>query len=82
MKKNRETIITKRTEIAVISVGNNNDYISLSDIARYKTDENPGYVIQNWMQNRNVVQFLGLWEKLNNQISIASNSRQLKMKPD
>ena len=62
----KETIIAKGTEIAVISRGDDNDYISLTDIAKYKTDENPGYVIQNWMRNRNVVQFLGLWEKLNN----------------
>ena len=54
------------TEITVISGEDDNDYISLTDIAKYKTDENPGYVIQNWMRNRNVVQFLGLWERLNN----------------
>lgn len=62
----KETINAKGTEITVISGGDDNDYISLTDIAKYKTDENPGYVIQNWMRNRNVVQFLGLWEKLNN----------------
>ncbi|MDD4591740.1 MAG: KilA-N domain-containing protein [Parabacteroides sp.] len=65
-KNLKETIIAKGTEIAVISGGDENDYISLTDIAKYKTDENPGYVIQNWMRNRNVVRFLGLWEKINN----------------
>ncbi|PKM76175.1 MAG: DNA-binding protein [Firmicutes bacterium HGW-Firmicutes-15] len=65
-KNMKETIIAKGTEIAVISGGDENDYISLTDIAKYKTDENPGYVIQNWMRNRNVVRFLGLWEKINN----------------
>jgi hypothetical protein len=65
-KNMKDTIITKGTEIAVISNGDGNDYISLTDIAKYKTDENPGYVIQNWMRNRNVVRFLGLWERLNN----------------
>ena len=42
------------------------DFISLTDIARYKTIENPGYVIQNWMRTRNTVRFLGLWEKFHN----------------
>ena len=42
------------------------DFISLTDIAKYKTKENPGYVIQNWMRNRNTVRFLGLWESLHN----------------
>lgn len=42
------------------------DFISLTDIAKYKTSENPGYVIQNWMRTRNTVRFLGLWEHLHN----------------
>jgi hypothetical protein len=42
-----------------------NDYISLTDIARYKnvrTDD----IIKNWLRNRNTIEFLGLWEKINN----------------
>ena len=42
------------------------DFISLTDIAKYKTSENPGYVIQNWMRNRNTIRFLGLWESFHN----------------
>ena len=42
------------------------DFISLTDIAKYKTKENPGYVIQNWMRNRNTIEFLGVWENLYN----------------
>ncbi len=40
--------------------GSSGDFLSLTDIAKYKTTENPGYVIQNWMRNRNTVRFLGL----------------------
>lgn len=65
-KNFKDTIFAKGTDITVISSEDNVDYISLTDIAKYKTDENPGYLIQNWMRNRNVVQFLGLWERLNN----------------
>ena len=46
--------------------GADGDYISLTDIARYRTAENPGYVIQNWMRSRNTVRFLGLWEHFHN----------------
>ena len=46
--------------------GAEGDYISLTDIAKYRTAENPGYLIQNWMRNRNTVRFLGLWEHFHN----------------
>jgi hypothetical protein len=42
------------------------DYISLTDIARYKDAERTDYIIQNWMRNRNTIEFLGIWEHLNN----------------
>ncbi len=42
-----------------------NDFISLTDIARYKS-EDPAAVIQNWMRNRDVIEFLGLCERLHN----------------
>ena len=44
----------------------NNDYLSLTDIARYKNPHEPKDVIKNWMRNKNTIEFLGLWEKLNN----------------
>lgn len=42
------------------------DYISLTDMARYRDVERVNYIIQNWMRNRNTIEFLGLWEQLNN----------------
>ena len=54
-------------EISVVTtVGSEEDYISLTDIAKYHNPELPGYVIQNWMRNRSTIEFLGLWEQLNN----------------
>ena len=64
-KKYRATIHAKDAEIAVLSNGDENDYISLTDIARYKSDD-PAATIQNWMRSRDVIEFLGLWEELNN----------------
>ncbi|GAB2028156.1 hypothetical protein OfM2_20630 [Lactovum odontotermitis] len=46
---------------------NQGDFISLTDIAKYKDAENPRFIIQNWMRNRNTVEFLGIWESLNNE---------------
>ena len=45
-------------QVEVRYCGVEGDFISLTDIAKYRTAENPGYVIQNWMRNRNTVRFL------------------------
>lgn len=45
---------------------NESDFISLTDIARYKDKERTDYIIQNWMRNRDTVEFLGIWEQINN----------------
>jgi len=57
-------IRVKNTEVSVILV-NDSDYISLTDIAKYKTDDTSA-VIGNWMRNRNTIEFLGIWETLYN----------------
>ena len=54
----------KDTEIAVIKF-NDSDFISLTDIARFKS-EDPNSVIANWIRNRNTVEYLGIWEILYN----------------
>jgi hypothetical protein len=47
-------------------VQNSRDYISLTDIARYKNQDAPADVVKNWMRTRNTIEFLGSWEKINN----------------
>lgn len=47
-------------------LANNTDYVSLTDIAKYLNPENPRFIIQNWMRNRNTIEFLGAWEAINN----------------
>lgn len=42
------------------------DFISLTDIARHKNSESTGLVISHWMSNRATIEFMGVWEKLNN----------------
>lgn len=45
---------------------NSRDYISLTDMARYRDAERTNYVIQNWLRTRGAIEFCGLWEQLNN----------------
>jgi len=55
-------------EIEVIQKNNNDnsDYISLTDIAKYKNVDFPADVIKNWLRSRTTIEYLGLWEQLNN----------------
>lgn len=53
-------------EITVMSHGDDDDYISLTDIARKRNPEFPADVIKNWLRNRSTIEFLGLWEIMNN----------------
>ncbi len=62
----KSKISAKGTEINVLSQGNDDDYISLTDIARYKNPDEPNAVIANWLRNRNTIEFLGIWEQLYN----------------
>jgi hypothetical protein len=55
--KNKEIILFEK---------NKTDYISLTDIAKYKNSDDPRFVIQNWMKTRYTVDFLGIWETINN----------------
>ena len=61
-----ETISANGTEIAVISSLHTDDFLSLTDIARYKNSTAPKDVIKNWMRVRSTIEFLGLWESINN----------------
>jgi len=45
---------------------NNGDFICITDIAKYKDSERSDYLIQNWLRNRNTIEFLGIWERINN----------------
>ena len=65
-KINKEQISAKGFSIQVYTEDFKNDYISLTDIAKYKNIDDPRFVIQNWMRNRNTLEFMGLWEILNN----------------
>lgn len=76
MSKIRKDIIeAKGFSIQVYTEDFVNDYISLTDIAKYKNIEEPNVVVANWMRNYNTIEYLGIWEKLNNLNFNPSNSR-------
>jgi hypothetical protein len=66
VSKTKKAIIeVQGMSIAVLNQ-NDQDYISLTDIARYRNSQEPFAIINNWMRGRSTVEFLGLWEKLSN----------------
>ncbi|MDD3686723.1 MAG: KilA-N domain-containing protein [Bacteroidales bacterium] len=58
-------IVVKGQAISLFSNKTEN-YISLTDMARYRDSERTNYIIQNWMRTRNAIEFCGLWELLYN----------------
>src|SRR5580704_2007035 len=65
MFNTKQTIEVKGTPITIIQV-NQTDYISLTNIARYKNPTEPKDIVKNWMRSKTTIEFLGLWEKLHN----------------
>ncbi|MFU0549952.1 KilA-N domain-containing protein [Gardnerella piotii] len=65
-KIKKETIEAKGFTIQVYTEDFRNDYVSLTDIARYKNKEEPNVVVANWMRNYSTIEYLGIWERLNN----------------
>lgn len=64
-KRVNETLYAQGIAISVYTEDFASEYISLTDIARYRSDE-PAAVIANWMRGKDTIEFLGLWESLHN----------------
>ena len=65
-KLKKETIEAKGFAIQIYTEDFKNDYISLTDIARYKNVHEPKDVVKNWLRVRDTIEFLGLWETIHN----------------
>ena len=78
MNNNITTVMNVNdNEIRVMRIGNE-DYISLTDLARYKNSNNPGDVIIKWMSNKSSFDFYFLWEELFNESFKLAESREFK----
>ena len=62
----KKSIIEVQGTVVTILSGQQEDYISLTDIAKYKNPDHPDDVIRNWLRTRDTVEFLGVCERLNN----------------
>lgn len=65
MTKAKNSISANGIEIR-INIVNDNDYISLTDIAKKNNPDFPADVVKNWLRTRSIIEFLGLWEQINN----------------
>ena len=61
----KNTMEIHNNKVNVVKI-NSVNYISLTDIARYKNASEPKDVVKNWLRNKNTISFLGLWETINN----------------
>jgi hypothetical protein len=66
MVKSRK-IEVQGTQILIFTESDR-EYISLTDIARFRDAERSDYILQNWMRNRGTIEFIGLWELFNNPV--------------
>ena len=64
MRKNRKLDVIG-TEV-VYFTANQEDFISLTDIARHRDADRSDYILQNWLRNRSTIEFIGLWEQFHN----------------
>ena len=79
MNKTQITAVmnVNENEIRVMRI-DNEDYISLTDLARYKNPSDPSDVIKKWLSNYDTIEFLGLWEELSNENFNSAEFSQIK----
>jgi len=65
--KNIKTQIVAKEQIINVMRIDDKEFISLTDLARYADEDDPRYPIQNWMRNKDVISYLGLWESIHNE---------------
>ena len=65
--KNIKTQIVAKEQIINVIRSDDKEFISLTDLARYADEDDPRYPIQNWMRNKDVISYLGLWESIHNE---------------
>jgi hypothetical protein len=66
MSKSKKTTLEVQGTSVVVLSQNQQDIFCLTDIAKFKNPDHPDDVIRNWLRSRNTVEFLGVWERLNN----------------
>ena len=78
MKNNIKTTMNVNNNLVSVLNIEGKDYISLTDLARYKNQEEPGDVIIKWMSNKSSFDFYSLWEELSNEDFKVAEFRDFK----
>lgn len=78
MKKENKAVMNVNNNLVGVLRVENIDYISLTDLARYKNPDNPGDVIIKWMSNKSSFDFYSLWEQLSNEDFKLAEFREFK----
>lgn len=78
MKKEKKSMMNVNNNLVGVLRVDNIDYISLTDLARYKNPDNPGDVIIKWMSNKSSFDFYSLWEELSNEDFKLAEFREFK----
>jgi len=73
----KETVNVEGTIVSILT-HKNEDFISLTDMAKYKNADIPGTVISHWMSTVFSVNYMGLWEKVNNPNFNLTGFREVK----
>jgi len=66
MGKDKKSIIEVQGAAVTVLSHKDDHYICITDIARFKNADRSDDLVRNWLRNRNTIEFLGIWEKLNN----------------
>ena len=66
-KENIKAQMIVRNQVINVLRIDDKEFISLTDLARYADEDDPRYPIQNWMRNKDVISYLGLWESIHNE---------------
>jgi len=61
-----EVLNVNNTDVRIMRIGNV-DYVSLTDLAKYQNPDDPSFVIKDWIRRIKTIEYLGLWEQLNNE---------------
>ena len=77
MVKRNQKLEIQGGEVSIVQ-SNRQDYISITDIAKYKNSETTGLVISHWLSTRYTIEFMGLWEKMHNPDFNVTEFRNIK----
>ena len=81
-KTKSDTLHVQGINVGIYTEDYQNEYISLTDIARFRNSDDPRFAIQNWMRNRNTIEFLGLRKVCITPILTVCNSTRLELSRD